>query len=121
MTISITYDKLIKDVQAEFNQSFPFLKIEFFRKGYRFSPFKQRKDCLPTHVSFGMSYRNKKTGRLDITPFMTVKELEKTCEEQFGIIVQVYRKSGNVWLETTMTDNWTIKQQNDHGGEIMLH
>lgn len=58
---------------------------------------------------------------MEITPLMTVKELENKCEEQFGILVQVYRKSGNVWLETSMTDNWTIKQQNDQGSEITMH
>jgi hypothetical protein len=30
----------------------------------------------------------------------------------------VFRKSGNLWLETTMTDDWTLQQQNDHGYEI---
>lgn len=74
-TIVITYDRLIKDVQEEFNQTFPFLRIEFFRKGLM--PSKYRRDCLPNKVSFGKSYRNIETGRLDITPNMTVIELEK--------------------------------------------
>ena len=45
-------------------------------------------------------------------------ELEKIFKDQFGLAVQVFRKSGNLWLETTMTDNWTLQQQNNHGKEI---
>ena len=49
---------------------------------------------------------------------MTVGELEKLFRERFGANIQVSRKSGTLWLETTMTDNWTLKQQNEHGREL---
>jgi len=44
--------------------------------------------------------------------------LEKSFYDRFDMLVQVSRKSGSIWLETTMTDNWTLKQQNDHGREL---
>jgi hypothetical protein len=34
------------------------------------------------------------------------------------MVVQVSRKSGTLWLETTMTDSWTLGQQNEHGREL---
>ena len=46
-----------------------------------------------------------------------------TFGEVYGLGVQVFRKSGNVWLETTVTDSWTLKEQNDQGeslSEFML-
>jgi len=49
---------------------------------------------------------------------MTVKELEKIFEDRLGLSVLVYRKSGNLWLEPTMTDNWTLAQQNENGRQI---
>jgi hypothetical protein len=49
---------------------------------------------------------------------MKVKDLEKIFKDQFSLAMQVFRKSGNLWLETTMTDNWTLQQQNEHGREI---
>ena len=55
---------------------------------------------------------------IDISPSMTVRELENECEKLFGICLQVYRRSGNLWLETTMTENWTISHQNKSGSEI---
>jgi hypothetical protein len=49
---------------------------------------------------------------------MTVSELESLLLQLFGLPVQVYRKSGNFWMETRMTRDWTLKQQNEHGKDI---
>ena len=57
-------------------------------------------------------------GQVEVAETMTVKELEKTLRDKFGLTVQVARKSGSIWLETTISDNWTLKQQNDHGSEL---
>jgi hypothetical protein len=32
--------------------------------------------------------------------------------------VQVFRKSGKSWLETTFTDGWTLKKQNQEGIDL---
>jgi hypothetical protein len=60
----------------------------------------------------------KKPGALRIEEEMTVGELEKEFLESFGMLVQVSRRSGTIWLETTMTDNWTLSRQNEHGREL---
>ena len=59
-----------------------------------------------------------KDGDIQINEEMKVIELEKLFKDKFKLAVQVFRKSGNLWLETTMTDNWTLAQQNNHGREI---
>jgi len=41
--------------------------------------------------------------------------------ENIGLIAEVFRRSGNVWIETILTNNWTLGQQNPEGGEISLH
>ena len=55
---------------------------------------------------------------IEVVEEMKVKDLERIFKDQFSLAMQVFRKSGNLWLETTMTDNWTLQQQNDHGREI---
>jgi hypothetical protein len=49
---------------------------------------------------------------------MTVEELEKSFLVKFGLNVQVFRKSGKSWLETTITDKWTLEKQNTQGEEL---
>ena len=117
MTINITPDKIIKEIQKEFNQEFPFLKIEFFRRGVRYKMTK-REESLSRELTLGNVKMFEFRKGWKITGSMTVKELEKTFEELLGLSVLVYRKSGNLWLETTMTDNWTLEQQNENGRQI---
>ena len=49
---------------------------------------------------------------------MAVNELEEQFVSKFGLSAQVFRKSGNVWLETSATDSWSLRQQNDEGAEL---
>jgi len=118
MTIQLTPERLIEDIQKDFAYVFPYLKIEFFRKGTRYRQTKERTITLPITQTLGSVFKNNRRGRLTISDSMTVSELEKLCDEQFGISVQVYRRSGTLWLETSMTDSWTMQQQNDRGSEI---
>jgi hypothetical protein len=118
MTIQLTPERLIEDIQKDFAYVFPYLKIEFFRKGTRYRQTKERTITLPITQTLGSVFKNNRRGRLTISESMTVSELEKLCDEQFGISVQVYRRSGTLWLETSMTDSWTMQQQNDRGSEI---
>jgi hypothetical protein len=46
---------------------------------------------------------------------MTVNELEQRFKSQFGLNIQVFRKHGKTWIETTVTDNWTLFKQNEEG------
>ena len=114
-------ERLINEVQKDFTSGYPFLKIEFFKNGAvrqdRYSA-KQKIDHQKK-LKYAW-YWKKDEGDLEIKDAMSVLELENAFIDQFGLSAQVYRKSGNVWLETTMTDNWTLKQQNDHGREITM-
>ena len=46
---------------------------------------------------------------------MTVTDLEQNFSDVYGLSIQVFRKSGDVWLETTITDGWTLEKQNEQG------
>ncbi|TSJ44967.1 hypothetical protein [Fluviicola chungangensis] len=115
MKITINDQQSISQIRDSFNQAFPFLKLEFFSKRHesgQASPlqFLIRKDvtlkeCRTVHHS----------GEISITPEMKVSELEQLLWTGFGLGVQVFRKSGNVWLETILTDTWTLAEQNAEG------
>ncbi len=49
---------------------------------------------------------------IEIYAEMTVNELEKLFEQEFGLHIQVLRKEGNSWTETTLTDKLSLYQQN---------
>lgn len=121
MQLSIHGNRLILEVQRDFNSAYPFLKIEFFTNDLKKESRYDANQKISPHLRLKYCWKWKKdSGQLDIVDSMTVLELENAFMNEFGLSVQVFRKSGNVWLETTITDHWTLKQQSDHGREISL-
>ena len=120
MKIEISSTRLISEIQKEFNDQFPFLKIEFFRSSTpRLSKWNAANRISPA-VEISKCQVQKKEGEIHFVEETKVEDLENLFQQEFNMNVQVFRRSGNIWLETTMTDKWTLKQQNDHGREITL-
>lgn len=106
----------MSETQQEFNNAYPFLRIEFYRNTEPGFARRHLQGSMPMAAA-GL----KKDGELEINDAMTVGQLENILLEEFGLHAQISRHSGILWLETTMTDNWTLKQQNDHGRELSEH
>ena len=119
MDIIITDRDTISEIKTEFNKHFPFLKLEFFEANpygeNKFSPQSIIKDDKKTigeirHIHHPVS--------ISINAHLKVSSLEVHFREYADIYLQVFRKSGNVWLETTSTDDWTLAEQNKKGEEM---
>lgn len=118
MHLHIGPERLISDIQKEFNKMFPFLKIEFFNnRSFSRSGFSAQQ-IISQNRKIGDTQLAVKDANIEIAEKMKVNELESIFKDQFSLAAQVFRKSGNIWLETTMTDNWTLQQQNNHGKEL---
>ena len=115
MKMAITESKRISDIQAEFNRFYPYLKLEFFWGSGKKDKYHRLTDTAMKVENITPSMHE---GAIQLSDNMTVSNLEDTFKNRFGLEVQVFRKSGNLWLETTKTDDWTLKVQNDHGREI---
>lgn len=121
MLLMINGDRLVKDIQLDFSMAYPFLKLEFFRKNGLHKNQAQKlnriKHDQQLKLAKGLDIQK---GELLIEDSMSVAELEKAFRDKFGLQTQVFRRSGNIWLETTITDGWSLKQQNDLGREISI-
>jgi hypothetical protein len=116
MIIEVKKNKTIADVQDKFSQFYPFLKLDFYKNiNGRLGSVIRQKLIKTTLLN---ATGNQKEGYLAMTDSLTVGQLEELFYDRFGMTVQVSRKSGTLWLETTMTDSWTLKQQNEHGREL---
>lgn len=115
-TIPVYKNKLVSDLQVAFSQAYPYLRLDVFEAS-RDRPRLSRKVKLNRTVSLDKTGMISE-GDINIPESMTVGELENLLQEKFGITAQVSRKSGSLWLETTMTNSWTLQQQNEHGREL---
>ncbi|MFL5754096.1 MAG: hypothetical protein ACJ76F_11860 [Bacteroidia bacterium] len=118
MKITINDKRKIFAIQEEFNQLFPYLKLEFFSKPHKAGGGSAKKYVKSNSETLGECRTIHKSGKITITPNMTVSDLEQGFGEVYGLGVQVFRKSGKVWLETTVTDAWTLEEQNRQGEDL---
>ena len=111
----ITKDKNLKQLQEEFCEIFPGLKIEFYKNaelGYE-GPYNMLHYDLDTTISqFNSDLTSQK---MEIDEEVTVAEFEEKLSEILGINAQVFRRSKELWLQTTSTDKWTLARQNLKG------
>ncbi len=116
MTI-IKIDKPVKvsEIKKVFNNEFPFLKIEFFKKKHKAMQGSLKKDVIADDF---MITAHGGAHDIIISEDMLVSEFENQFFEKLKLSAQVFRKSGGSWLETTFTDSWTLKKQNEEGLEL---
>lgn len=101
MTINETSgfnNDFLSRLQKDFNGTFPFLKIEF--------PAQSRPNIL---------YTDGAPLKIEFDQEKTVAEVEKEILQVFGIGVKIFRRSANVWVETSLTSDWTLQRQNKQG------
>lgn len=112
MELYLTKESTMGAVQAEFSAAFPGLKIAFFSKPHGESKGSAAKFLLQyKEMLLGEMSPNLEAGTLSIQPESVVWAVESDFEKKFGLHVQIFRKSGNLWLETSVTDQLTLAVQ----------
>ncbi len=116
MKIRIHTDTTIAEVQQKFSELYPFLKIDFYRKSKGDdSALYEAADLIDSDEKFSEIATMEQPIQIDIDPDRTVAQVESECYEKLGIAMQVSRKSGSVWLQTSKTDYRTLQMQNESG------
>ena len=118
MEILITDNKFIKEIQEEFQKRFPYLKIEFFRNTQKNSNTPLKSQPVKGKMTIGMVRSKHTEGPLNIAGSRSVEEIESDFQNKFGLFVEVFRKSGNLWIETTLTHHWSLLRQNFEGQQM---
>lgn len=121
MKITINDKRKIFAVQEAFTKTFPYLKLEFFAKSHKTGAGTSKKFIKHHSKTLGDCRTVHNAGTITITGDMTVGELEQRFGDIYGLGVQVFRKSGKLWLETTVTDNWTLERQNKEGESLSVY
>jgi len=113
MILQVFVHMTIAELQQKFSEYFPYLSLSFFSRPhdiYQSSPVKyliteretllERLEARPHHAA------------LNILADMTAGQLEQLFEQELGLHIQVLRKDGDSWTETTLTDNLRLSDQN---------
>lgn len=111
MEIRIEAGKTFGKVQEEFTRTFPYLKIDLASTGIV-----SKELCLTKEN--GHNKVDDKISFIISTDNTTVKEIVYQFKELFNLSVKVQRKSDGHWVETILTQNWTLTKQNLEGKNL---
>lgn len=117
MKIFITEEYLVGSIQDEFHFRYPHLKLEFFRNPHGIFEGSPRKEKFPRDTAIDDIRNIHSAAWIDIGEFVTAAELEQQFAHLLGLSVQVLRKSGSIWLETTANDGLTLGELEAMGRE----
>ncbi len=112
MDIDIKKNMRITDIKTQFHAYFHYLKIEFFKGKHDKDSGSPRDMMLGNDTPMKDLLKDGKEGSVNFSEHTTVKEFEQKFMDKFNLNMQVFRKSGTIYLETTSTDSWTLEQQN---------
>ena len=113
MRISKTHT--IRDIKAQFSQMFPGLKIEVYKESHQDHEGSPITAQYSEHISLGDIVPNLSDTDLTVDETMTVFEFEELFKQLLGLNIQVFRRSRELWLQTSATDHWTLETQNRKG------
>ena len=114
MKLHLKFSASIGELQKQFAAGYPYLKLNFYSSN---KPLTRYRGHLWPGLSLLQAGLKKETS-IVVDVNMTVQQLESLFRKELGLNMQLSRKSGILWLETTMSDSWTLTQQNEHGKEL---
>lgn len=114
MKILLNSNRTVDEVKTEFTTAYPFLKIEFLTTGNDEGGDLHVADpsLLLIEVSGVL-----KEGDIDIKSTDTVKEVQDKFRKQYGLPAHVFRQQKGMWMDTSVTDDLTLREQNTWGRE----
>jgi hypothetical protein len=113
--MKINKDEKVKDIQTRFSAKYPKLKLAFYTKEHAEFHGSKKTDEVNSEMALAELNPNVSSGEINIDETRMVKEVESDFEDYFGLHVQVFRKSNNIWLQTSVTDDWTLAEQESKG------
>ncbi len=119
--MTISDKKTLRDIQSIFNKKFPNLRLEFYSSQHDTGEGSPLQERLDPEQPLSIVRTIHTEGDLRISKDLTVADFERIFHDKFGLNVQVFRKSGNLWMQTTSTDHWTLEQQDRKGGSSEVH
>lgn len=116
MNISLQPQHTLAEARSAFRAHYPLLSLRFFKpsaSGSSDAPHWLRNDELTLNEAFGMVVDLP----IHLHNNLTVSELEQVLAGA-GLVAQVFRSNGKVWIETKETDHLTLGQQQSLAEEM---
>ena len=107
----------VRELKNSFVRLYPYLSLKVYSEFHGHSEGSPKSKEVDDSIMLGDVNTKLVPGEIVISDSLTVDRVETIFKDNFGLSVQVFRKSGDIWLQTTSTDKWTLERQNSRGQE----
>ena len=121
MEIYISEEAIIGNIQHDFQEVYPFLQLEFYEQPHEIGQSCSPLEKLAPETPIEDIRMMHTFGWIDISRHRTASEIEHDFRRLLGLSVQVMRRSGDMWVQTTTTDFWTLQRLNEEGRLAQQH
>lgn len=114
MILHIDDSMTVGDIQDKFSLCFPALTIKFYLEPHGYK--ETSSPDLEIDSKALLSTIRKSHGAENLTILSTdkVSKVEYNFKKLFGLNVQVFRKENGVWLQTSFTDKYSLKELSEY-------
>ena len=119
MKLELNDNTSLMQIQEKFNKAFQYLWINFY-----YTNFNNTSNAASEKISEDIKLKSLiyNTGAkvINLDKNTSIYQLENDFWKILGLKVKVFRKSGNVWVETIFTGNWSLERQNAEENQIII-
>lgn len=120
MLLYIHDNRTLKELQDDFSLAFPFLRLEFFSKSHAAGVCSAEKNKLNVFMKLIAVRASHRNGAVEIENWHTVKAVEQMLQRDYLLPAQIFHFTSAGWIETTVTDEVTLKELNEQGEKAAI-
>jgi hypothetical protein len=120
MLLHIDDTMLVSDIQEDFSDSYPFLKIEFYTEPHHYKQASSDTHRVKPDETIGAIRKIHDSGNLELLSWYTTGRVERDFKEKFGLNVQVFRKEAGTWGQSVRTDSYSLAEQIERAKQAAL-
>ena len=121
MEIYISEEATIASIQRDFQEAYPLLQLAFYQQPHEIGEHCCPEEKIPAETPIEDIRMVHTFGWIDISKHRTAAQIEQDFRRLLGLNVQVIRRSGDMWVQTTKTDHWTLRRLNDEAKLAQHH
>lgn len=110
MSMKLTASTTLQDLATAFAKAFPYLKLAFFVH--------RRGKWVEAELQTAPLATSNNEIIVNLDPERTVKDVLEELQALLQLEVMILRRSGKLYIETSVTESWTLKRQNEEGAEL---
>lgn len=112
MELLLSHEMTIRELNKNFQKKFPYLRLEFYSQEYLPGQTSLWDDRLAEETRLEEIVGNFLPTVIQFEAIETVADFRKRLLDEMGLHVQVFKKTNDVWQDTSRSDYLTLEKEN---------